>query len=230
MTKEAPAQVGSSVTTGALTLDTDTLDRFLFEISTAVLQRIEKPRKSQFQALVATPEDEIQDLVKEDSGRSSSPMQLDFTECPEQDAEVRSWEQKLAMEAIYAKQSDLEIILSKGFGKTAVGIRPVIYKSGVPVWISLKVLPVAPKEAGRNRFLEMMLMLHRSGNLNRIVLDEAHIPLFSWKYRDCMTEIKGIDSIGLKCQRVLLTATAPPEMLKQIAKSIGVNYGELEVI
>eukprot|EP00171_Calliarthron_tuberculosum_P003326 IDg3326t1 len=76
----------------------------------------------------------------------------------------------------------------------------------------------------------MMLMLHRSGSLNRIVIDEAYIPLFSWAFQECTTKIKGMDSIGLKCQRVLLTATAPPEMLKQIAKFIAVDYGGLDVI
>lgn len=179
-------------------------------------------------------------------------------------AGFRSEHQKKAMVSVYSKRSDIAVILPTGCGKTAVVMGPILYESGVTLWISplrallqetegrLKkagvslldldngheyenkglgnVLLVSPEQIGKGDLSLLLKRWNEEESLNRIVFDEAHIPVFAQNYRECMLGIRSLESAKLSCPRVLLTATAPSKMLKSICSAIGVEYEGLEVI
>lgn len=87
---------------------------------------------------------------------------------------------------------------------------------------------VSPEEMVRPEFGEMMRCLHKRNCLNRVVVDEVHLAVMSESYRKCFAHLKAAAKHGTMCPIVMLTATAPPEMLSKISAVCGSDMKGLE--
>lgn len=88
---------------------------------------------------------------------------------------------------------------------------------------------VSPEEMLLPEFADLMLCLHTRGCLSRVVVDEAHLAVMSESYRKSFTHLKSLAKHGTMCPIVMLTATAPPAMLRQIADVCGSDMQGLEI-
>lgn len=94
---------------------------------------------------------------------------------------------------------------------------------GNVILLSPEVIGSALFQSVRKRLLEQKL-------LNRVVIDEAHLVLTMQWFRPCMMRIGAASNWGTSCNVVLLTATAPPIILPQIAKLCGVDAESLKIV
>ena len=152
-------------------------------------------------------------------------------------AVLRNSLQEEAMKAVAARKTDIALILRTGFGKTAVVCAPIMYETGVTLWVAPlrallfetkkrmesagiyvrgvnageqwhegdgtgNVVLVSPEHFGPFKVVAYAKRLGEAGKLNRIVIDEAHIPLMSWNYRECMGELRGLQDVAAGVQRV----------------------------
>lgn len=112
-----------------------------------------------------------------------------------------------------------------------------IYVSGVKMgeeWVEGdgvgNVVLITPEHIGPYKVVDYAKRLGQTGKLNRIVIDEAHIPFMSWEYRECMSELRGFEDVSDRVQRVMITATAPPALVRPFARICGMDTENLEVI
>lgn len=93
-----------------------------------------------------------------------------------------------------------------------------------------RVLLVSPEEVGLPEFRGVMTSLTTRQMVNRVIVDEAHLAVMAEGYRECFSQLKSVSKMGTLCPVVLLTATAPPDMLDRIADACGSSAQGLDVI
>ena len=92
------------------------------------------------------------------------------------------------------------------------------------------IILVSPEVIGSPLFLSVQNRLQSKNILNRVVIDEAHLILTMQWFRPCMKRTGAASNWGTSCNVVLLTATAPPEILPQIAKVCGVDVESFKTV
>ena len=95
---------------------------------------------------------------------------------------------------------------------------------------SVKIVLASPEQVKEPRYESTIYSLYRRKLLQRIVVDEAHIPILSDDYRPSMSRLVHTRPQGIWVPIVLLTATAPPLLLKDIVSSVGCNLKGMQVI
>ena len=83
------------------------------------------------------------------------------------------------------------------------------------------VIMASPELFGLPIYMNTLKTLRGRGILNRIVIDEAHLVLLSSNYRECMVRCRSSAIESGYCQIVMLTATAPPNLVNAIADACG---------
>ena len=92
------------------------------------------------------------------------------------------------------------------------------------------VVLLGPEDVDNEAIVRNLTRLASHGLLARIVFDEAHIPFQACMYRESMGGLKALGALKGRHQNVLLTATAPPGILTDIAGVCGVDYAGMSVI
>jgi len=107
----------------------------------------------------------------------------------------KSVEQERAMKMVADNEDDLLIVLRTGGGKSAVVAGPILFETGYTVWIA----PLRALQSETNRWMA------RFG-----------IKVSTCRYRVEMRSLGAASNWGKACRTVLLSATVPPSLEKQV--------------
>jgi superfamily II DNA helicase RecQ len=99
----------------------------------------------------------------------------------------------------------------------AAGVAYTSYKPGFRAVVPLVFASVEQLSFDLPQYLRSM---HEANQLQRIVVDEAHVMLTEWRFREkALKELKRVADFCATCQVLLLTATLPPSLDEAIAKA-----------
>ena len=99
----------------------------------------------------------------------------------------------------------------------AAGVAYASFKSGFRAVVPLVFASVEQLSYDLPHYLRAM---HETSQLQRIVVDEAHVMLTEWGFRDKgLKQLKRVADFCATCQVLLLTATLPPSLDKAIAEA-----------
>ncbi|KFZ20411.1 hypothetical protein V501_00159 [Pseudogymnoascus sp. VKM F-4519 (FW-2642)] len=131
--------------------------------------------------------------------------------------------QERAMVTVMSGSEQVVVVLGTGEGKSMLFMLPSVLPDA---GITILILPLTPHEArtaplvfvsaeaaGTKAFRAYAYKLAATGELGRIVLDEAHFTVTASEYRAAMVDLALIR--GVRTQFVYLTATLPPTLQAQ---------------
>jgi len=78
------------------------------------------------------------------------------------------------------------------------------------------VILISPSDVQKDVYQNLLVRLMDRRLLNRVVIDEAHLALTAKRYRQEMRSLGAASNWGKACRTVLLSATVPPSLEKQV--------------
>ena len=114
----------------------------------------------------------------------------------------------------------------KQAGIKAINISKYSFFSGPDV----RVIMVAPEQVGGHLYYSTLYSLYRRKKLQRIVVDKAHVPVFADSYRQSVARMACIRKYTPAVPVVLLKATAPPSLPKDIVQENGWELDRMRIV
>ena len=92
------------------------------------------------------------------------------------------------------------------------------------------VILLGPEEIARTDVQRGLCGLDEKKLVNRVVIDEGHLPLISEGFRECMVSLQVLGDMRSSCQRVVLSGTIPAVMVRAVMDMYGMTEERTVVI